>query len=255
MAALTVGDWDASGPVIPLSFASPKSSTFTTPSAVILMLPGFRSRCTIPVSCTASRASAICRAIANASAIGIRPRAIRSASVGPSTSSSTSARTRRRVLQTVDRSDVWVVERGEHVRLARESRQPLGIGREFRREDLDRNVAAELLITGAIHLPHPARSQPARDRIGPDRLSDQGASNRRDVLEVSRGRRAEKRGAPVVIEEGLDFSPQRLIAGARFREKRRALARGSRERLLVQPLDRRPPFRRHSCGRPFSSRA
>ena len=55
-----------------VGFASPKSSTLTTPSGVILMLAGFRSRWTMPFSCAASRASAICRAIASASAMGTR---------------------------------------------------------------------------------------------------------------------------------------------------------------------------------------
>jgi hypothetical protein len=45
-------------------FASPKSSTLTTPSGVTLMLAGFRSRWTMPFSCAASRASAIWPAMA-----------------------------------------------------------------------------------------------------------------------------------------------------------------------------------------------
>jgi len=73
------------------SFASPKSSTFTVPSARTLMFAGFRSRWMNPCSCAASSASAICFAIGSASSIIIGPRAIRSASVSPSTSSSTSA--------------------------------------------------------------------------------------------------------------------------------------------------------------------
>jgi len=70
-------------------FAKPKSSTLTVPSDLILMLPGFRSRCTIPRSCAASSASAIWRANARASSSGIRPSLMRSARVGPSTSSIT----------------------------------------------------------------------------------------------------------------------------------------------------------------------
>ena len=35
------------------AFANPKSSTFTVPSSVTLMLAGFRSRWTIPCSCAA----------------------------------------------------------------------------------------------------------------------------------------------------------------------------------------------------------
>ena len=73
------------------AFASPKSSTFTVPSSRTLILAGFRSRWMTFCSCAASSASAICVAIATASASGSGPRAMRSASVGPSTSSSTSA--------------------------------------------------------------------------------------------------------------------------------------------------------------------
>ena len=39
--------------------ARPKSSTFTVPSGVVMILVGFRSRCTIPFSCAASSAAAI----------------------------------------------------------------------------------------------------------------------------------------------------------------------------------------------------
>jgi len=74
-------------PLAPLAmgsraFARPKSSTFTAPSGVILMLAGLRSRWLISYSCPASSASAICRAIGNASSNGMAPSAIRSASVG-----------------------------------------------------------------------------------------------------------------------------------------------------------------------------
>ena len=77
----------------PPAVARPKSSTFTTPSGVILMLAGLRSLWTMPLSCAASSASAICRAMARLSGTGIGPSAMRWASVGPSTSSSTRART------------------------------------------------------------------------------------------------------------------------------------------------------------------
>ncbi len=47
----------------PKALARPKSRTLTLPSGVILMFAGFRSRCTIPLSCAASSASASCRAM------------------------------------------------------------------------------------------------------------------------------------------------------------------------------------------------
>ena len=49
----------AAVPAAPVSFASPKSSTFTAPSGVILMFAGLRSRWMIPCSWAASRASPI----------------------------------------------------------------------------------------------------------------------------------------------------------------------------------------------------
>ncbi len=57
-----------------IAFANPKSNTFTVPSARTLMFCGFRSRCTIPCSCAASSASAICFAMASASESGMPPR-------------------------------------------------------------------------------------------------------------------------------------------------------------------------------------
>ena len=60
------------------ALASPKSSTFTTPSARTLMLAGLRSRWTIPCSCAASSASAICARSAAPRRAASRPRAIRS---------------------------------------------------------------------------------------------------------------------------------------------------------------------------------
>ena len=48
-----------------IAFARPKSSTFTVPPSRTLMFAGLRSRWTMPRSCAASSASAICRAIAD----------------------------------------------------------------------------------------------------------------------------------------------------------------------------------------------
>jgi len=44
--------------------ARPKSTSFTSPSWLTRMLPGFRSRWTIPFRCAASNASAICNGVA-----------------------------------------------------------------------------------------------------------------------------------------------------------------------------------------------
>ena len=75
------------------AFARPKSSTLTTPSGVILMFEGLRSRWMTPAPWAASSASAICRAMSSASGSRSGPRSTRSCSVSPSTNSSTRADT------------------------------------------------------------------------------------------------------------------------------------------------------------------
>ena len=103
----SVGDWLRSiatdEPGSPSSaLARPKSRSFTVPAGVTFTFAGFRSRWMIPRSWASSRASAICRAMPSASSSGTGPRASRSASVSPSTSSITSAR------RPSDSSSPWI---------------------------------------------------------------------------------------------------------------------------------------------------
>ena len=64
-----------------------------------------------------------------------------------------------------------MVQRGENLRLALESRETLRIIRERRGQDLDRNVAIELRVARAEHLAHPARADGARDFVRADSRS------------------------------------------------------------------------------------
>ena len=82
---------------------------------------------------------------------------MRSASVSPSTSSSTKARIAIRVFHSVNRADVGMIEGRKHARLAFEPRQPIGITGEELRQDLDRDIATELRVARAIDLAHAAR--------------------------------------------------------------------------------------------------
>ena len=61
-----------------------------------------------------------------------------------------------------------MIERGKHLRLALEARQPLGIGREGLRQDLQRDVAIEPRIAGAIHLTHAAGTDTTDHFVRPD---------------------------------------------------------------------------------------
>ena len=60
-----------------------------------------------------------------------------------------------------------MVELREELRLPLESGEPLAILDERGGQHLDRHVPMELLVSGAIDLPHPPGAQGADDRIGP----------------------------------------------------------------------------------------
>ena len=63
----------------------------------------------------------------SASSTGMAPCAIRSASVGPSTSSITKRAQAAGILEAMDLRDVRVIEGGEHSRFSLEAREAIGI--------------------------------------------------------------------------------------------------------------------------------
>ena len=56
----------------------------------------------------------------------------------------------------VNDNDVWMVQRPGGASFLLETAEPIGIGRKRRRENLDRDFAAEAFVLGAIHLAHAA---------------------------------------------------------------------------------------------------
>ena len=66
----------------------------------------------------------------------------------------------------MDVRDVRVVERGEDLCLTREASAAVGIGAEGLRQDLERDVAIQLRVAGAIHLAHPARTDGSENLVG-----------------------------------------------------------------------------------------
>ena len=138
------------------ALASPKSSTFTVPSGRSLMLAGFRSRWTMPCSCAASSASAICRAIASRFIERNRALGDPLGERRPFDQLEDERHCPVRLFEPVDAADVRMIQRGEHLRFALKSREAFGIGDERLGQDLDRDRAIELRIARAIHLAHPA---------------------------------------------------------------------------------------------------
>jgi DNA-binding TFAR19-related protein (PDSD5 family) len=81
----------------------------------------------------------------------------------------------RRGLEAVDVCDVRVVERGEKPGFALEAGEALRVLPQLRRQHLDRDLALELRVGGAIHLAHAARAQRAGDLVGAQALSGRQA--------------------------------------------------------------------------------
>jgi len=67
--------------------------------------------------------------------------------------------------QSVDRADARVVERREDLGFSLESRQPVWIGGERLRHDLQRHVAVQLGVPRSIHLAHAALTNLGDDLI------------------------------------------------------------------------------------------
>ena len=72
-------------------------------------------------------------------------------------------RARRRFFDPVECGDMRMVQRGEDARFALEARPTVRIDRQRGWQDLNRYLASEPCIAGAIHLSHPA---------GPERFDD-----------------------------------------------------------------------------------
>jgi hypothetical protein len=71
-----------------------------------------------------------------------------------------------------------MIERGEHLRLAREACKAILIERELGGQHFERDVTRELRITRAIHLAHPACADRGEDFVRPEAR----ASNQRHGL-------------------------------------------------------------------------
>ncbi len=67
----------------------------------------------------------------------------------------------------VDREDVRMRQRRDGTRLALETGERVGVLGKTRGKDLDRDLAAEPRVVGAVHFSHSARADRREDFIGP----------------------------------------------------------------------------------------
>ena len=120
------------------------------------MFAGFRSRWMMPCSCAASSASAICFAMGKR--LVERHRAARDAlrQIVALDEFHHERGHAPAFFEAVDGGDVRMIQRREHFRFALKAREPIGIGRERGRQDLDRDLTFQPRVGRPIHLPHPA---------------------------------------------------------------------------------------------------
>ena len=154
----------------------PKSATLTLPSAPIRTLPGLMSRWTSPRACAAARACATPAPIR-----ADLPRGERAApaqdrrEVLPVDQLHDDVRAAGVLAEVVDGDDVGVAERGRRLGLRAETRREVGIAQVLRTEQLERDVATELGIGGAVDGRHPAAAQQLDQAVAAaQRLSDLG---------------------------------------------------------------------------------
>jgi hypothetical protein len=130
-------------------FANPKSSTFTRPSGVSLMLAGLTSRC---VNALAMRRFQGLRHLTHY--LQGFPHKHRAGSFQPFGQGFPFYQLEDQEVQSggfiepVNRRDVRVVQRGQHTRFAAEARQPLRVFTQFPGQRFDRDVAGELGVVG-----------------------------------------------------------------------------------------------------------
>ena len=134
------------------------------------MFAGFRSRWMMPCSCAASSASAICRAIGNASSSGIGPARDPLRQILALDQFHHERAYAARIFQAVDMRDVRMIEGRERLRFAREPGQAIGIAGEGVRKDLQRDVAIQLRVVARYTSPMPPAPRAESISYGPSRV-------------------------------------------------------------------------------------
>jgi hypothetical protein len=159
-------------------------------------------------------------------------------------------------LESINRRNVRMVERGEQSRLTLEPRAAIRVPDERFGQDLDGDIATELHVARPVDVAHPAGAKQRADFVRSQTLPDQCPDwfvwfdGRRHRLQRRRpeeiGRLVRRR------DQRFHLEPQRLIAKAGVAQKCRAVALVARQRLVAQLFDVLPSLgRRHGFGVEF----
>src|SRR5205085_9581127 len=99
----------------------------------------------------------------------------------------------------VNGEDIRMRERGHREGLALEAAQRLGVLRERRRQDLDRDVPLELRVASPVDLAHPAGADRREDLVGSElRRGGQGHPSWAELYTAARARIRESRSSQPV---------------------------------------------------------
>ena len=69
------------------------------------------------------------------------------------------------LVRPIERGNVWVIQRGEHLRFALEPRRAVGVECPRLRQDFDRHLAPELRVPRAVHFAHAAGTERGLDLV------------------------------------------------------------------------------------------
>ena len=85
----------------------------------------------------------------------------------------------------MDGADIRVIERRNRLRLTLEPGDPLGVGEERLRQNLQRDIASEPRVAGAVDVAHLARATEADDLVRAETsASSQSHGKRLQLLEM-----------------------------------------------------------------------
>src|SRR5579863_8444576 len=65
----------------------------------------------------------------------------------------------------IDRDNIWMVKRCQHMGLAPKAHQLVGVVREVWGQNLDRYLSMQAGVASAVYLSHPARTQESKDFV------------------------------------------------------------------------------------------
>ena len=134
------------------------------PDSVSITFFGFRSRCTTPRACASTRPSATSIARSSARPGSIGAPAIEAESGRPRTSSIAMKVDAFGLVDLVDHGDRGVRERGGRARLLLQAALLLGVAHGGGTQDLERDLAAQGRVEGAVDDPHAPRARSPRAR-------------------------------------------------------------------------------------------